>query len=68
MPVEFLMSTPMARPCFETSPFFQEAGGSLKALEKTFHNLEPNASGKLLLTFVPVRDYACPNAIEVEDE
>ena len=47
---------------------FKEAGGSLKALDKTFHNLEPNAEGKLLLTFVPVRDYACLNAVEVEYE
>jgi hypothetical protein len=47
---------------------FKEAGGSLKALDKTFHNLEPNPEGKLLLTFVPVRDYACLNALEVEDE
>ena len=62
------MSSATPRPCLETSPLFQEAEGSLKALEKTFHNLEPNASGKLLLTFVLVRDYACLNAIEVEDE
>ena len=47
---------------------FKEAGGPLKALDKTFHNLEPNAEGKLLLTFVPVRDYACLNAVEVEYE
>jgi hypothetical protein len=47
---------------------FKEAGGSLKALDKTFHNLEPNPEGKLLITFVPVRDYACLNALEVEDE
>jgi hypothetical protein len=42
--------------------------GSLKVLEKTFHSLEPNAGGKLPLTFVPMRGYACLNAIEVEDE
>jgi hypothetical protein len=47
---------------------FKEAGGSLQALDKTFHNLEPNAEGKLLLTFLPVRDYACLNALEVENE
>jgi hypothetical protein len=46
----------------------KEAGGSLKALDKTFHNLEPNPEGKLLITFVPVRDYACINALEVEEE
>ena len=47
---------------------FKESGGTLKALDKTFRNLEPNAQGKLLLTFVPVKDYACVNALEVEDE
>jgi hypothetical protein len=47
---------------------FKEAGGTLEALDKTFHNLQPNAEGKLLLTFVPVRDYALINALEVEDE
>ena len=30
---------------------FKEAMGSLKALDKTFHKLEPNAHGKLLLRF-----------------
>jgi hypothetical protein len=45
-----------------------EAGGSLKAVRKTFHGLKPNAQGKLLLTFVPIRDYACVNAFEVVDE
>ena len=47
---------------------FKEGGGALSAVDKTFHNLEPNAEGKLLLTFVPVRDYACLNAIEVVNE
>jgi len=46
----------------------KEAGGPLKALDKTFHDLEPDAEGKLLLSFVPVRDYACLNAVEVEYE
>ncbi len=45
-----------------------EAGGSLKALRKTFRGLKPNAQGKLLLTFVPIRDYASINALEVMDE
>jgi len=47
---------------------FKEAGGALVARDKTFHNLEPDAQGKLNLSFVPVRDYACVNAIEVEDD
>jgi Malectin domain len=47
---------------------FKEAGGPLVARDKTFHNLEPDSQGKLDLSFVPVMDYACVNAIEVEDE
>jgi hypothetical protein len=45
-----------------------EAGGSLKALKKTFRGLKPNAQGKLLLTFVPIYDYATIAALEVLDE
>jgi hypothetical protein len=47
---------------------FKEAGGPLVPRDKTFHNLEPDAQGKLNFSFVPVRDYACVNAIEVEDD
>ncbi len=35
---------------------------------RTFDNLEPNAQGKLLFTFVPVKNYANLSAIEVVDE
>lgn len=47
---------------------FKEAGGANRALVKTFHDLEPSPQGKLLLTFVPVKNYACVNAIEVSSE
>jgi hypothetical protein len=47
---------------------FKEAGGALIAVDKTFHNLQPDAQGKLILSFVPVKDYACINGIEVEEE
>jgi hypothetical protein len=47
---------------------FKEASGPLVPRDKTFHNLKPDAQGKLNLSFVPVRDYACVNAIEIEDE
>ena len=47
---------------------FKEAGGEDRALDKVFHSLEPNAQGKLVLSFVPVKNYACVNAIEVQDE
>lgn len=42
-----------------------DAGGSNRCLEKDFENLEPNAQGMLLLQFVPVKNYAEVNAIEV---
>jgi hypothetical protein len=47
---------------------FKEAGGENRALDKTFHNIEPNGLGKLIVSFVPVRNYASVKAIEVVDE
>jgi len=35
---------------------------------KTFHGLKANAQGKLLLSFVPVKNYASVYAVEVIDE
>jgi hypothetical protein len=46
---------------------YKEVGAN-RALLKTFHRLKPNAQGKLLLSFVPVRNYASLHALEVEDE
>jgi hypothetical protein len=46
----------------------KEAGGVNRALDKVFHGLQPNAQGKLVLTFLPVVNYACINAIEVVPE
>lgn len=46
----------------------KEAGGENRPLKKTFHGLQPNALGKLILSFVPVRNYASVRAIEVVDE
>lgn len=46
---------------------FKEAG-SLRGLVKTFRGLEPNVQGKLVFSFVPVRNYATVSAIEVVDE
>lgn len=46
----------------------KEAGGANRAVQKTFHALPASAAGKLLLTFVPVKNYAFVNAIEVVDE
>jgi hypothetical protein len=47
---------------------FKEAGGDNRALERIFSGLRPDAQGKLLLSFVPLKDYACVYAIEVTDE
>jgi len=47
---------------------FNAAGGPFIAVEKTFDNLEPNAEGKLMLAFVPVKDYASVTALEVVNE
>jgi hypothetical protein len=42
--------------------------GSLRALDKTFKGLQPNAQGKLIFTFTPSKNYAIVDAIEVLDE
>jgi hypothetical protein len=43
----------------------KDAGGPNRATIKTFENIEPNAQGNIVLEFVPVRNYAEVNAIEV---
>lgn len=47
---------------------YKEAGGDNKPLERSFHGIESNEQGKLLLSLVPIRNYACVNGIEVLDE
>jgi hypothetical protein len=47
---------------------FQQAGGANRALKKEIRGLRPNAQGKLLLTFEPIVNYACLNALEVIPE
>jgi hypothetical protein len=46
----------------------REAGGPMRQIKKVFRGLQPNAQGKLNLQFVPIRNYAMINAIEVMDE
>jgi len=46
----------------------QEAGGEGRALDQPFHGIESDPQDKIVLTFVPVRNYACVNAIEVVQE
>lgn len=47
---------------------YKEAGGPLRAVERTFHGLQPSPQGKLVLHLQPVVHYACVNAIEILDE
>jgi hypothetical protein len=47
---------------------FAEARGENRAIEKRFTALEPNAQGKLVLDFIPVKNYATVTAIEVVPE
>lgn len=46
----------------------KEAGGPLRAVDRTFHNLQPNAQGKIILAFVPIHNYAKVTAIELVSE
>jgi hypothetical protein len=46
---------------------FKEAGSNHGSVV-TFQGLKPNAQGKLILSFVPVHDYASLYALEVLDE
>lgn len=45
-----------------------KAGGPNKPVRETFKGMEPNAAGLIVLSFVPVKNYACISAIEVTDE
>jgi hypothetical protein len=47
---------------------YKEAGGADRPVTRTFHGLEANHQGKLIVSLVPVTNYACINAIEVTDE
>jgi hypothetical protein len=47
---------------------YKEAGGPERAVDRTFQHLRPNAQGKLVISMVPVDNYACVNALEVIDE
>jgi hypothetical protein len=55
-------------PLLRNFDIFKEAGGENRAVDKTFRGLEASAQGKLLLTFVPVQNYASVSAIEVVPE
>jgi hypothetical protein len=44
---------------------YKAAGAADVSVDREFPGVEPNAQGKFVLSFVPVRNYACVNAIEV---
>ena len=44
---------------------YKEAGAENRAIAKTFRGIDSNPQDKLVLSFVPVRNYACVNAIEI---
>jgi hypothetical protein len=46
---------------------YKAAGGEGRVAQRTF-NVSPNAQGKLLVSFVPVRNYASLSALEVEPQ
>lgn len=45
-----------------------KAGAPIKPVTETFHGIEPNAAGQIVLSFVPIKNYPCVSAIEVTDE
>jgi hypothetical protein len=57
-----------SEPLAHNFDIYKEAGGPEKAVDRTFQHLHPNAQGKLVISLVPVDNYACVNAIEVIDE
>ncbi len=57
-----------SQPLAHNFDIFKEAGGPERAVDRTFRNLHPNAQGKLVISMVPVDNYACINGIEVLEE
>jgi hypothetical protein len=46
----------------------KEAGGEGRPLDRTFSGIRPNAQGKIVLAFVPIKGMACVNGIEVVED
>jgi hypothetical protein len=44
------------------------AGGPNRALVQTFHGLQPDHQGRLVISLLPAKNFALVNAIEVTDE
>ncbi len=47
---------------------YKEAGGPFLAIHKTYRGLKPTPNGKLIFQFVPSKNYAFINAVEILDE
>ena len=47
---------------------FGTAGGALKAINRTFRDIEPSPQDKIVITFEPVTDPAIVNTVEVIDQ
>jgi hypothetical protein len=47
---------------------YREAGGEGRPIERSFSRIQPNAQGKIVLSFVPVKGMACVNGIEVVED
>jgi hypothetical protein len=47
---------------------YKEAGGSNRTLILSFDDLEPDPQGKLVVSLIPRRNYACINALEILDQ
>ena len=55
-------------PLLRDFDIYKVAGGANRSITRVFRGLQPNALGKLYLSFVPSKNYALINAIEVVDE
>lgn len=47
---------------------YREAGREGKPIDRSFAGIRPNAQGKILLSFVPIKGMACVNGIEVVED
>jgi hypothetical protein len=47
---------------------FARAGGANRALSRTYHGIEPNHQGNIVLSLLPIKNFASLNALEVLDE
>lgn len=56
------------RPLLASFDPLKTAGAPRRAIVKTFYGIRPDARGRLVFDFEPLRNYACINAIEIVDE